>query len=75
MQVDLRILRYDPERDETPHWETYAVEAGPMEGVPKSSGRFNPARTSAPTLAKVLTVPRASPACGSALPSGRSGYS
>jgi succinate dehydrogenase / fumarate reductase iron-sulfur subunit len=33
MQVDLRILRYDPERDEAPHWETYAVEAGPMDRV------------------------------------------
>jgi hypothetical protein len=29
MQVDLRILRYDPERDETPHWEAYAVECDP----------------------------------------------
>ncbi|HEX5590746.1 MAG TPA: succinate dehydrogenase iron-sulfur subunit [Candidatus Limnocylindrales bacterium] len=29
MQIDLRILRYDPERDERPHWETYAVEADP----------------------------------------------
>ena len=33
MQVDLRILRYDPERDDAPHWETYAVEAGPMDRV------------------------------------------
>jgi succinate dehydrogenase / fumarate reductase, iron-sulfur subunit len=33
MQVDLRILRYDPERDAAPHWETYAVEAGPMDRV------------------------------------------
>ena len=23
MQVDLRILRFDPERDEKPHWEKY----------------------------------------------------
>ena len=29
MQVDLRILRYDPERDEQPHWESYSVEADP----------------------------------------------
>ena len=27
MQVDLRILRYDPERDEKPHWERYTVES------------------------------------------------
>ncbi len=33
MQVDLRILRYDPERDDAPHWESYAVEAGPMDRV------------------------------------------
>ena len=29
MQVDLRILRYDPERDSAPHWESYTVEADP----------------------------------------------
>ena len=29
MQVDLRILRYDPERDEKAHWEAYTVEADP----------------------------------------------
>jgi succinate dehydrogenase / fumarate reductase iron-sulfur subunit len=29
MQVDLRILRYDPERDSAPHWESYVVEADP----------------------------------------------
>ena len=29
MQVDLRILRYDPERDEKPHWEAYIVESDP----------------------------------------------
>jgi succinate dehydrogenase / fumarate reductase iron-sulfur subunit len=29
MQVDLRILRYDPERDEKPHWEAYLVECDP----------------------------------------------
>ncbi|MBA3626381.1 MAG: succinate dehydrogenase iron-sulfur subunit [Chloroflexi bacterium] len=33
MQVDLRILRYDPERDKKPHWESYAVESGPMDRV------------------------------------------
>ena len=27
MQVDLRILRFDPERDPTPHWERYTVES------------------------------------------------
>jgi succinate dehydrogenase / fumarate reductase iron-sulfur subunit len=29
MQVRLRILRYDPERDPKPHWEEYAVESEP----------------------------------------------
>ncbi|HEY2915694.1 MAG TPA: succinate dehydrogenase iron-sulfur subunit [Candidatus Limnocylindrales bacterium] len=29
MQVDLRILRYDPERDAAPHWDSYRVEANP----------------------------------------------
>jgi succinate dehydrogenase / fumarate reductase iron-sulfur subunit len=33
MQVDLRILRYDPERDAKPHEERYLVEAGPMDRV------------------------------------------
>jgi succinate dehydrogenase / fumarate reductase iron-sulfur subunit len=27
VQIDLRILRYDPERDSKPHWEAYAVES------------------------------------------------
>ena len=29
MQVDLRILRFDPERDQKPHWEAYQVECDP----------------------------------------------
>ncbi|HXG40801.1 MAG TPA: succinate dehydrogenase iron-sulfur subunit [Candidatus Limnocylindrales bacterium] len=33
MQVDLRILRYDPERDAKPHWEGYLVEASPRDRV------------------------------------------
>jgi len=33
MQVDLRVLRYDPERDAKPHWERYAVTAEPMDRV------------------------------------------
>ena len=33
MQVQLRILRYDPQRDRKPHWESYVVEAGPMDRV------------------------------------------
>jgi succinate dehydrogenase / fumarate reductase iron-sulfur subunit len=33
MQVDLRILRFDPERDAAPHWERYPVEAEPMDRV------------------------------------------
>ena len=33
MQTDLRILRYDPERDKAPHWERYTVDSGPMDRV------------------------------------------
>ena len=33
MQVELRIQRFDPERDDRPHWEGYRVEAGPMDRV------------------------------------------
>ena len=33
MQIELRILRFDPERDAKAHEETYRVEAGPMDRV------------------------------------------
>jgi succinate dehydrogenase / fumarate reductase iron-sulfur subunit len=33
MQVDLRILRFDPEKDAKPRWEHYTVEAEPIERV------------------------------------------
>jgi succinate dehydrogenase / fumarate reductase, iron-sulfur subunit len=33
MTVELRVLRYDPERDTKPHEERYTVEAGPMDRV------------------------------------------
>ncbi len=33
MDVELRILRFDPERDTEQHWETYRVESGPMDRV------------------------------------------
>jgi succinate dehydrogenase iron-sulfur subunit len=33
VQVDLTVLRFDPERDERPHWEEYTVRAGPMDRV------------------------------------------
>jgi succinate dehydrogenase iron-sulfur subunit len=33
MQIDLRILRFDPERDEKQHWERYSVESQPMDRV------------------------------------------
>ena len=33
MNVDLRILRYDPEHDPAPHWETYQVNVDPMDRV------------------------------------------
>jgi succinate dehydrogenase / fumarate reductase iron-sulfur subunit len=29
MRIELRILRFDPERDERPHWASYEVEADP----------------------------------------------
>jgi succinate dehydrogenase iron-sulfur subunit len=29
VRIDLRILRYDPERDASPHWDSYAVDANP----------------------------------------------
>ncbi|HEX8938993.1 MAG TPA: succinate dehydrogenase iron-sulfur subunit [Candidatus Limnocylindrales bacterium] len=33
MKVDLRILRFDPERDPAPHWQSYELESGPMDRV------------------------------------------
>ncbi len=33
MQVDLRILRYDPEGADKPHWVGYQVDAEPMDRV------------------------------------------
>jgi succinate dehydrogenase / fumarate reductase iron-sulfur subunit len=33
MQVELRILRFDPERDPRPHWQEYRVETDPMARV------------------------------------------
>jgi succinate dehydrogenase / fumarate reductase, iron-sulfur subunit len=33
MEVQLRILRFDPERDSIAHWETYAVPAEPSDRV------------------------------------------
>jgi succinate dehydrogenase / fumarate reductase, iron-sulfur subunit len=33
MRVDLRVLRYDPEQDQKPHWEGYRVEAEPTDRV------------------------------------------
>jgi succinate dehydrogenase / fumarate reductase iron-sulfur subunit len=33
MDVDLRILRYDPETDQKPHWERYTVTSEPMDRV------------------------------------------
>jgi succinate dehydrogenase iron-sulfur subunit len=33
MQVEVRILRYNPERDTRPRWERYDVEARPMDRI------------------------------------------
>ncbi len=31
MQVTLKILRFDPQKDSRPRWETYQVEAEPWD--------------------------------------------
>jgi succinate dehydrogenase / fumarate reductase iron-sulfur subunit len=33
MQVELRVQRFDPERDEKAHWEKYVVQSEPMDRV------------------------------------------
>ncbi len=33
MNVQLRILRFDPDCDQVPHWETYQVESDPMDRI------------------------------------------
>jgi succinate dehydrogenase / fumarate reductase iron-sulfur subunit len=33
MQVELRVQRFDPERDHKPHWERYLVQSEPMDRV------------------------------------------
>ena len=33
MQVEVEIRRFDPEKDERPHWESYVVEAEPTDRV------------------------------------------
>lgn len=33
MKIELRILRFDPDRDQAPHEESYHVEAGPMDRI------------------------------------------
>ena len=33
MQVELRVQRFNPERDKEPHWEKYIVESEPMDRV------------------------------------------
>jgi len=33
MQVELRVQRFNPERDKEPHWERYIVESEPMDRV------------------------------------------
>jgi succinate dehydrogenase / fumarate reductase, iron-sulfur subunit len=33
LQIDLRILRYNPERDDAPHWDRFNVDAQPMDRV------------------------------------------
>ncbi len=33
MKINARIKRYNPEQDEAPHWEEYAVEADPLDSA------------------------------------------
>ncbi len=33
MQLEVSIKRFNPEKDTAPHWETYKVEAEPMDRV------------------------------------------
>jgi len=33
MQVELRIQRFDPERDKKPHWDKFVVQSEPMDRV------------------------------------------
>jgi succinate dehydrogenase / fumarate reductase, iron-sulfur subunit len=40
MLVDLRVLRFNPELDAAPHWESYRVESQPMDRVLDLLGRI-----------------------------------
>ncbi len=42
MQIDLQILRFDPERDERPHWDAYVVDF--LSGERVIVGSFGPQR-------------------------------
>ena len=51
MDVELKIQRFDPEKDTAPHWETYRVPVEPMDRVldvllppPKDFGEASPQR-------------------------------
>ncbi|HGY08997.1 MAG TPA: succinate dehydrogenase iron-sulfur subunit, partial [Oceanithermus profundus] len=33
MRVTLKILRYNPEADQAPHWESYSLDAEPTDRV------------------------------------------
>ena len=35
MKITAKIKRYDPERDDAPHWESYEVEADPLDSALK----------------------------------------
>src|SRR5450756_1807638 len=50
MQIELRILRFDPEKDSKPHVETYQVEAGPMDRVLDMEAFFAKLRSVQPYL-------------------------
>ncbi len=59
MDVDLRIKRFDPERDDKPHWEDYRAEVEPtdldvrdaaVQYVRKLSGIRTPSKADAPAF-------------------------
>ena len=71
MQVQLRILRYDPERDQKPHWEQYTVEAEPTDRCSTCSTRSSGTRTArSPSGAAAPTACAARTRCSSTAATG-----
>jgi len=55
MRSTLRILRYDPEADQKPHWEEYTVEVEPTDRLLDAlqQGQVEPGRQPVVPLARV----------------------